>query len=85
MSKHFGKDKRGRTRGVGSSVSRTRLKYTEPFRDEFQKVKDDVAKSNDIMGDMRADISRILNHLQVYIYIYIYTIVRIKFKRFNVS
>ncbi|KAM7507987.1 hypothetical protein LguiA_018440 [Lonicera macranthoides] len=50
LTQHFGKDNRGRTRGVGSSVSRTKLKATLPVRNELEKVKAEVRSTNDMMS-----------------------------------
>ena len=37
LTRHYGKDKNGRTRGVGA-VSRTKLKAILPIRSEIEKV-----------------------------------------------
>lgn len=68
LTKRFGKDKKGRTRGVGSKVPFTRLKATIPIRNELQKVQAQVEANSDTMGSIRKDLNQILKYMQVFIY-----------------
>jgi len=56
LTQVFGKDKRGRTRGVGSKVSRTKLKHTYPIVSELQLVKYDVTNQNAKIGSMEKNM-----------------------------
>ena len=66
LTQHFGKDKRGRTRGVGSTVSRTKLKATLPIRNELEKMKASVQSTNDTLDDLKTTMGHILKVVQVY-------------------
>ncbi|KAM7496555.1 hypothetical protein LguiA_020969 [Lonicera macranthoides] len=64
LTRHFGKDKRGRTRGVGSTVARTKLKATLPIRNELEQMKASVQSINDSLDDLKSTMSHILKVVQ---------------------
>ncbi|KAM7492979.1 hypothetical protein LguiB_027588 [Lonicera macranthoides] len=66
LTRHFGKDKIGRTRGVGSTVARTKLKATLPIRNELEQMKTSVQSTNDSLDDLKSTMSHILKVVQVY-------------------
>lgn len=61
MAVHFGKDRKGRVRGVSSTVSRTKMKATSNLRDELEAERASKLSTDDKLNDML----EILKTLQV--------------------
>ncbi|KAM7480850.1 hypothetical protein LguiB_005433 [Lonicera macranthoides] len=64
LTRHFGKYKRGHTRGVGSTVARTKLKATLPIRNKLEQMKASGQSTNDLLDDLKSTMSHLLKVVQ---------------------
>ncbi|KAM7477468.1 hypothetical protein LguiA_025681 [Lonicera macranthoides] len=64
LTRHFGKYKRGHTRGVSSTVARTKLKATLPIRNKLEQMKASGQSTNDLLDDLKSTMSHLLRVVQ---------------------
>ena len=63
LTKTFGKDKRGRTRGVGSHMPKTKLQHIAPLVDELSSVKNCISSQKEHQLKTDGDVHEIKNSL----------------------